>query len=162
MKLFEFGGIDMAKFVGMPSAAFSIFLKKSECKIGLIEDEEMLSLFMNGIRGGMSFIGNRIIDTPLGGDYHTLYIDANNLYGLCQTFKLPYGKFKWRKKYSGSKYSNPKNFNKVIELIERYDMQDEHGYLLEVDLVNIISYKIQYQTGARSGPCNPSYWEVGV
>ena len=28
--------------------------------------------------------------------------------------------------------------------IERYDMQDEDGYLLEVDLVNIISYKIQY------------------
>ena len=30
------------------------------------------------------------------------------------------------------------------ELIERYDMEDEVGYLIEVDLVNIISYKIQY------------------
>ena len=109
MKLFEFGGIDMAKFVGMPSAAFSIFLKKSECKIGLIEDEEMLSLFMNGIRGGMSFIGNRIIDTPLGGDYHTIYIDANNLYGLCQTYKLPYGKFRWNKTRDTRVLRRPRN-----------------------------------------------------
>ena len=59
MKIFNFGQIDIAKYVGMPSAAFSIFLKKSECEIGLIQNEEMLGLFMSGIRGGMSFIGNR-------------------------------------------------------------------------------------------------------
>ena len=49
------------------------------------------------------------------------------------------GKFRWRKKYR-----QPNNLNKVIEFIKRYDMEDEVGYLLEVDLVNIISYKIQY------------------
>ena len=54
-------------------------------------------------------------------------------------YAYAYWKFRWRKKYR-----QPNNLNKVIELIERYDMEDEVGYLLEVDLVNIISYKIQY------------------
>ena len=70
------------------------------------------------------------------GDYHTLYVDANNLYGLCQTYKLPCGNFKFRRKY--------KQLDKTKKLIKKYKMEDDVGYLLEVDLVNIRWYKIQY------------------
>ena len=38
-KVWDFARIDVLKFVGLPSAAYEIFKKKSKCSIGMIEDE---------------------------------------------------------------------------------------------------------------------------
>jgi len=88
-KIWDFARIDVLKFVGLASAAYVIFQKKSMCSIGMITDENMLSKVMNGIRGGLSFIGStRIVDScPTHNPFsHTMYIDANNLVRLDATF----------------------------------------------------------------------------
>ena len=81
-KIWDFARIDVLKFVGLASAAYAIFQKKSKCEIGMVTDESMLSLIMGGIRGGLSFIGSkRIVDScpTHNPNSQTLYIDANNL-----------------------------------------------------------------------------------
>ena len=44
-KVWDFARIDVLKFVGLPSAAYEIFKKKSKCSIGMIEDESKSFLF---------------------------------------------------------------------------------------------------------------------
>ena len=62
-KVWDFARINVLKFVGLASAAYAIFQKKSKCSIGMITDKSMLALVMGGIRGGLSFIGSkRIVD----------------------------------------------------------------------------------------------------
>ena len=66
---------------GLASCAFSIFQKLSKCSLGLVSDEKILALLMQGVRGGLSFIGERIQENcPLhNANWHSLYVDANNL-----------------------------------------------------------------------------------
>ncbi len=68
-------------FTGLASCAFSIFQKMSKCSLGLINDEKILALLMQNIRGGLSFIGERLQENcPLHNpDWQSLYADANNL-----------------------------------------------------------------------------------
>ena len=47
--------VDIAHFVGLPSAAFCVFKKLSGCSVGLIEDPEILNTVLSGIRGGMRY-----------------------------------------------------------------------------------------------------------
>jgi hypothetical protein len=53
--IWEWASIDIAHFVGLPAAAFCVFKKISACKIGLIEDEQILNTVLSGIRGGMRY-----------------------------------------------------------------------------------------------------------
>jgi hypothetical protein len=49
-KIWDFARIDVLKFVGLASAAYAIFQKKSKCEIGMVTDESMLrfvSFFKN-------------------------------------------------------------------------------------------------------------------
>ena len=81
-KIWDFARIDVLKFVGLASAAYAIFQKKSKCSISMITDKSMLALVMGGIRGDLSFIGSkRIVDSCPTHNPHsqTMYIDANNL-----------------------------------------------------------------------------------
>ena len=55
-EIWQWAQIDIAHFVGLPSAAFSVFKKLSRSKIGLVSDPRMLSTILGGIRGGMSFV----------------------------------------------------------------------------------------------------------
>ena len=52
------------------------------------------------------------------------YLDANNLYGLAMSQKLPVNGFKWVKKLS--------RFNEIF--IRNYDENSDKGYFLEVDV----------------------------
>ena len=72
-------------------------IKKPGC-LDLFDQPEMEQFFTAGIRGGQSFISTRHAkgnaDPRLPGN-HLLYVDANNLYGSMETFKLPVGNFEW-------------------------------------------------------------------
>ena len=48
--IWEWSGIDLVHFVGLPAAAFWIVKNLSECKIGLIQDEEILQTILSSIR----------------------------------------------------------------------------------------------------------------
>ena len=97
-------------------------------KLGLITDPEMLSTILGAIRGGLSFTSTRILRAcPLHNpNVHLIYCDANNLYGLCQTKKLPCGNYKF-----------VDNAEKVAkDIIANYKPTDSTGYIFKVDLVS--------------------------
>ena len=126
--IWEWAEIDIAHFVGLPSAAFCVFKKLSGLKIGLITDPKMLSTIMGGIRGGLSFTSTRIIKACPQHDpnVHLIYCDANNLYGLCQKKKLPSGNYKY-----------VEDVERVTDdIIANYKATDSTGYISKVDLVS--------------------------
>ena len=127
-EIWQWAEIDIVHFVGLPAAAFCVFKKMSKSKIGLISDTKMLSTVLSGIRGGMSFVSTRVIRAcpKHNPDVHLIYCDANNLYGYCQTKKLPSGNFKF--------VANPENVAK--DLISNYNPEDKTGYIMKVDLVS--------------------------
>ena len=64
------------------SAAFCCFQKKSNCQIGLIDNEEILSTVLQGIRGGLSFVSNRILKScpKHNPNMHSLVSFFKNIY----------------------------------------------------------------------------------
>ena len=87
-QIWQWAQIDIAHFVGLPSAAFCAFKKLSRSKIGLISDPRMLSTILGGIRGGMSFVSTRMIRAcpKHNPNVHLIFCDANNLYGELISF----------------------------------------------------------------------------
>ena len=53
------------------------------------------------------------------------YLDANNLYGLAMSMKLPIGKTKWKIK---------KNIDRTNDNGLDWNKNDDNAYILEVDL----------------------------
>ena len=85
----------------------------------------MYEMIENGLRGGHKHVkaNNKYME-----DYnhdvvssYISYLDANNLYGLAMSQKLPYGDFEWS------------NDIQTIEHVLNYNDGDD-GYILEVDL----------------------------
>ena len=97
--------------------------------LDLFDQPEMEQFFTSGIRGGQSFIATRHAkgnaNPRLPGD-HLLYVDANNLYGSMETFKLPVGDFEWIPKKRLKSYT--------AKDILRLPSQGKIGYAFEVDL----------------------------
>jgi len=79
-------------------------LKFTGVELELLTDADMMLMFMEGIRGGLSCIMRRYVkannkymvnyDSNIEGIY-LIPVDANNLYGHAMQFKLPYRGFKW-------------------------------------------------------------------
>ena len=82
-QIWEWAEIDIAHFIGLPSAAFCVFKKLSGLNVGLISDERMLATILGGVRGGLSFTSTRMIKAcpKHNPNVHLIYCDANNLYG---------------------------------------------------------------------------------
>ena len=64
------------------------------------------------------------------------YLDANNLYGLPMSQKLPVNCFKWVEDLSKLNDNLDKNLMKkfVKKFIENYDEENDEEYILEVDI----------------------------
>jgi hypothetical protein len=66
--------LDMCQYLSLPMMAKDIMLKVTDAKIGLISDYDMVLLIQRGIRGGMSYIGQRLAELDVtfgersGGD----------------------------------------------------------------------------------------------
>ena len=93
----------------------------------------MLMMVEKGIRGGICQSTHRYAkaNNKYMKNYykkiessHSMYLDANNLYGWAMSQKLPVSGFKWENDIS--------RFNEYF--IKNYDENSDEGYFLEVDI----------------------------
>ena len=125
--------LDPVYFVPAPGLAWQACLKKTEVKLELIADHDMLLMIEKGIRGGICQATYRYAkaNNKYMKNYdknnessYLKYLDANNLYGWTMSQELPINGFKWVKKIS--------KFNE--DYIIKYDESSNTGYFLEVDI----------------------------
>ena len=109
------------------------YLKKTEVKLKLLTDYQMLLMIEEGIRGEMCQSVHRYnkannkymknYDKSIDSSYLT-YLDANNLHGWAMSQKLPVNGFMWYKYVSEFNEDSIKNSNGDSNV----------GYFLEVDV----------------------------
>ena len=99
--------LDPAHYYTAPGLTWDAALKVTDVSLELLSDEDMLSMWEEGIRGGVSMISNRYakannkyMDDEFNSNEPSTYIqylDANNLYGWAMSKPLPTHGFKWMK-----------------------------------------------------------------
>ena len=125
-------GLDPAYYITLPNYAWSAFLHMTGVRLQQIHIKEMYEMIENGLRGGMTQCTYKKVEANnkyMNEEYdkskpssYINYLDANNLYGLAMSKKLPYDDFTWY-------------FKKIDEKkIMNYNDEDETGFILEVDL----------------------------
>ena len=97
-KCIEIYGLDPSYFLSAPGLAWQACLKKTEVKLELLTDYQMLLMIEEGIRGGMCQSTHRYAkannkymknyDKSIESSY-LMYLDSNNLYGWAMSPKLP-------------------------------------------------------------------------
>ena len=104
IKVYE---LEPARFLSEPGWAWQACLKKTEVKLELLTDVDMLLMVEKGIRGGICHAIYRYakaynIDMKNYNkdkeESFVQYLEANNLYGCAMSQKLPVSGFKWKKK----------------------------------------------------------------
>ena len=130
MKNYE---LDPAHFVSLPGLAWQACLKKTNVELELITDYDMLLMIEDGIRGGICHTIQRYAkaNNKYMNNYnknkessYIHYLDANNLYGMAMSEKLPIKGFKWMVDISGIDENFVKSYNK----------NSGKGYVLKVDV----------------------------
>ena len=124
--------LDPACYYTSPGLSWNALLKKTEIKLDLLSDVNMILFIEGGIRGGVSMISNRYGKAnnkymenydPKEESKYITYLDAKNLYGWGMSQKLPYKNFRWV------------NEKKLIGLNPfQIDANGDTGYILQVDL----------------------------
>ena len=132
-KCIEIYGLDPSYFYSAPGLAWQACLKKTDVKLELLTDYQMLLMIEEGIRGGMcqsthkcAKANNKYIknyDKKIESSYLT-YLDASNLYGWTMSQKLSVNGFMWDRYLS--------DFTE--DFLKNYDENCDLGYFLEVDV----------------------------
>ena len=130
--------LDPAYYYTSPGLAWDACLKETGQQLQLLHDYDMLMMFEQGIRGGITHISKRYAeannkymkdDNPDKESTFIQYLDANNLYGWAMSQQLPTHGFKWMKDITEEK---------VIEILEKANHsmfnKGKKGYIFEVDL----------------------------
>ena len=106
IKVYEF---DPAHFLSLLGLAWQACLKKTNVKLDLLTNYDMLLMVEEGIRGGICHSIHRYAkaNNKYIKDYdknkessYIQYLDANNLYCSASSQKLPVNDFKWIKNTS--------------------------------------------------------------
>ena len=102
-------GLDPAHYYTSPGLAWDACLKITDVKLELLSDVDMLLMIEKGIRGGVSMVSKRFAranNKYMGEKFDRekvsrfiQYLDANNLYGMAMSMKLPTHGFKWMNKH---------------------------------------------------------------
>ena len=125
--------LDPAHYFTSPGLAWDACLKETGQQLQLLHDYDMLMMFEQGIRGGISHISKRYAEAnnkymkdynPNKESRFIQYLDANNLYGWAMSKKLPTHGFKWEKNIT---------LEKINEILEKENFAKK-GYIFEVDL----------------------------
>ena len=125
--------LDPAHFLSLPGLAWQACLKRTNIKLELLTDYDMLLLVEEGIRGGICHSIHRYAkaNNKYMSNYdeskessYIQYLDANNLYGWAMSQRLPVNNFKW--------VEDPFIINE--ESIKNYNENSSKGYILEVDV----------------------------
>ena len=125
--------LDPAHFLTAPGLAWQACLKKTDVKLELLTNFNVLLMVEEGIRGGMCHVVHRyakasnkymkIYDEKEESSF-LKYLDANNLYGWAMEQNLPVGGFKW-----------VSDVSKIEEdFIKNYDENSNISYFLKVDI----------------------------
>ncbi|XP_022783261.1 uncharacterized protein LOC111324042 [Stylophora pistillata] len=115
--------LDPCWYYTAPGLAWDACLKMTEAKLELLSDVNMLHMFENGIRGGISMISTRhskannkymgeMFDKSEPSNFIT-YLDANNLYGWAMSKSLPTHGFEW---VDEKDFEDWKNFPCILEV----------------------------------------------
>ena len=130
LKVYE---LDPAHFLSLPGLAWQACLKKTNIKLELLTDYDMLLIVEEGIRGGICHAIHRYAkaNNKYMKDYdenkessYIQYLDANNLYGWAMRQKLPVNGFKW--------IEDTSKINE--EFVKNNDENNDKGYIFEVDV----------------------------
>ena len=121
--------LDPVYFVSAPGLAWQACLKKTEVKLELITDYDMLLMIEKGIRDGICQAIHRyakannkyLKNYDKNIESYLKYLDGNNLYGWAMSQKLPVNGFKWVKNLS--------KFNE--DFMKKYDENSNTVYFLE-------------------------------
>ena len=106
LKVYELGP---AHFLSLPGLAWQVCLKKTNVKLELLTDYDMLLMVEEGIRGRICHSIHRRAkaNNKYMNNYdeneessYIQYLDANNLYDWAMSQKLPVNNFKWVKDIS--------------------------------------------------------------
>ena len=120
-KCLEIYKLDPIYFVSAPGLAWQACLKKTEVKLELITDYDMLLMIEKGIRGGICQATHRYAkaNNKYMKNYnknvessYIQYLDANNLYGWAMSQKLPANDSKLVKQEDLSQFNE--QFNKKL------------------------------------------------
>ena len=125
--------LDPSHFLSSPGLAWLAHLKKTEVKLELLTDVDMLLMVDKGTRGGICHAihryakaNNKYVKNYNKDEEKSFleYLDANNLYGWAMSEPLPVDGFDWIK-----------DMSKIDEdFIKNYDKDSDKGYILEVDV----------------------------
>ena len=125
--------MDPAHFLSLPGFAWQACLKKTNIKLELLTDYDMLLMVEEGIRGRICHsihrhakANNKYMENYDKNEESSYiqYLDANNLYGWAMSQKLPVNNFKW--------VEDTSRINE--EFIKNYNENNKKGYILEVDV----------------------------
>ena len=103
----EINGLDPVYFMSAPGLAWQACLKKTQAKLELLTDYDMIWMIEKGIRGGVcqaihryAKANNKYVKNydKNNKSSYIEYLDANNLCGWTMSQKLPVKSFKWVKK----------------------------------------------------------------
>ena len=125
--------LDPTHFLSLPGLAWQACFKKTNIKLELLTDYDMLLMIEEGIRGGICHSVHR--HAKANNKYmknydkneessYIQYLDVKNLYGWAMSQKLPVNGFKWVEGIS----------KRNEEFIKNYDENNDKGYILEVDV----------------------------
>ena len=119
LKVYE---LDPGHFLSLRGLAWQACLKKSNIKLELLTDYDMLLMVEEGIRGGICHsihrhakANNKYMENydENKESFYIQYLDANNLYGWAMSQKLPVNGFKWVEDKSRINEEFIKNYNKI-------------------------------------------------
>ena len=132
-KCLEVYQLDLAHFLSLPGLAWQGCLKKTNIKLELLTDYDMLWMVEEGIRGGICHsihtyakANNEYINNYDENEESSYiqYLDANNFYGWAMSQKLPVNNFKWIEDA----------FKINEDFIKSYYENSKKGYILEVNV----------------------------
>ena len=147
--------LDPAHFYTSLGLAWQACLKKTGIRLELLTDPDMLLMFEQGTRGGITqavhryarannkYMGDKF--DPSKSSHYLQYLDANNLYGHAMSQKLPTGEFRWVEDLSEF---TPERIHELVN--------GNKGYLLEVD----ISYPPELHKPHNDFPFLPERMEL--
>ena len=125
--------LEPAHFLSLPGLAWQACLKKTNIKLELLTDYDMLLMVEERIRGGICHSIRRHVkaNNKYMENYdeneeslYIQYLDTNNLYGWTMSQKLPVNGFKL--------IEDTSEINE--EFIKYYDENNDKGDILEVDV----------------------------
>ena len=111
------------KFLSTPGLAWQACFKKTEVKLELLTDVDILLMIEKGIRGGICHAIHRYAEAnhkhiknydKNKESSYIQYLDANNLYGWAMSQKLPVDGFKWKKIYQNLMKTLQKTMMKIV------------------------------------------------